>query len=153
MTTIPRVAPTSKVPLTDGFKTKIAFASDPDVAFWENSSTPPGIDGGEKVAMSNMFNVDWHTDAPQALKRLTDSSLNAFWNPKYLAEVLALINVNGWITVTFSDGTTLDFVGYLQSAIPQSFEIGQPPMIAIKINPTNRLNTGVETVPVITPGT
>ncbi len=150
MPTTPRTAPTGAA-MQDGYKTVIAFAADPDILLWEESVQPPGVDGGEKMSMTTMFNDEWHTFAAQALKMLTDSAITCKYVPAAYPLIVALVNINGWITIHFPNLGTLDFVGYLQSAIPNSHEIGTPPTIALKINPTNRLNTGVETDPVYTP--
>ena len=148
MTTTTRVVPTV-LDMEDGFSTKIAFKLDPNIEFFENSVTPPGIDVGEKIDMSSMLNEEWRTFAAQVLKTLTDVTINASYNPVLYPSVVALVGKNDWITIHFPNGAKLNFYGYLQSAVPQSHEIGAKPMIALKINPTNRHpTTGVETDPV-----
>lgn len=145
MTTTARTTP-SGVPLEDGFSTKIAFAADPNIDFWEMSVQPPGLDIGEKIETTSMLNDTWRTFAAQVLKTLTDSNLTVKYDPAVYDQIIALQGVNGWITLHFPNGDTLDFVGYLQSFTPQTNEIGQLPTAAIKINPTNQL-LGVETAP------
>ena len=36
--------------LDDGFSTKVAFAADPTIAFFEKTVQPPGFDGGDATA-------------------------------------------------------------------------------------------------------
>ncbi|GIW60121.1 MAG: hypothetical protein KatS3mg087_1187 [Patescibacteria group bacterium] len=149
MATTARTAPTGKR-LSDGFSTKIAFAADPDVTFWEISVTPPGWDGGDKIDDTTMFNTAYRTFAPRKLIEGTDISAVVAYDPKVINEILALINVNGWITVHFPNGDTLDFVGYLKSFVPSELSEGERPTADITIVVTNRLDTGVETAPVFT---
>lgn len=149
MTITARTAPTG-IPMINGFKTTIAFAANAAVKFWEETVAPPGFDGGEKVEMTSMLNISDRTYAAQVLKTLTDTNITAFWVPALYTDIVALINTNGWITVHLPDLSNIRFVGYLQSAIPQAHTNNSPPKIDIKINVTNRLNNGIETVPVWT---
>lgn len=132
--------------LDDGFSTKIAFAADPDVSFWEKSVKPPGIDGGDAIDTTTMHNTTWRTFAARALRTLTESSITVAYDPKVYDQIVALINVNGWITVHFPDGSILNFVGFLRSFEPGDNSEGAQPEATISITPTNILN-GVETAP------
>jgi hypothetical protein len=60
------------------------------------------------------------------------------------------INVNDEITVTFSDGSTLAFWGFLKSFEPSENTEGEQPEAEITIFPTNVDNSGAEQVPVLT---
>lgn len=148
MTTTARSTPGGSA-LEDGFSVKIAFAADPDVSLWEKSVQPPGVDGGEQIDVTTMFNTDWRTFAPRSLKSLTELSIVAAYDPAVYDQIVALINDNGWITVHFPDGSKLDFVGYLKNFAPQALQEGQQPTANCSIVPTNML-AGVETDPVYT---
>lgn len=148
MATTTRATPSGAY-LNDGYSTKIAFALDSDIEFWEKSVQPPGLDIGDKIETTSMLNTEWKTFAAQSLKTLTDSTVTASYDPLLYSSIQNLIGKNGWITVHFPNGDKLDFVGYLQSFVPQSHEIGAQPTCSIKINPTNQL-LGVETDPVYT---
>lgn len=142
--------------LTDGFPTKIAFAADPDVSFWEMTVKPPGIDGGDAVNTTTMHNTDWRTMAPRQLKTLTDSSTTVAYDPNIYNNILALINVVTSVTVHFPDGSTLDFWGYLRKFEPQELKEGEMPQASVDIVPTNYdPSAGTEQAPVLTsvPGT
>lgn len=123
--------------LDDGFSTKIAFAADPDVSFWEKTVQPPGIDGGDPIDTTTMHNTAWRTMAARALKTLTESSLTVAYDPVVYDQIIALVNVEGAITVHFPNGDTLDFFGFLQTFEPDSNEEGSQPEATITIVPTN----------------
>jgi len=136
--------------LTDGFPTKIAFSRDPDISFWETEVTPPGIDGGDAVETSTMFNTDWRTMAPRRLKTLTDATITAAYDPNVFNQLVELCNEEGSVTVTFSDGSTLSFYGYLKMAEPGACVEGEMPTMEITVVPTNYDPTNkVEAAPVL----
>lgn len=145
-----RVTPTG-TKLDNGFSTKITFANDADVSFWEKTVTPPGIDGGDGIDITTMFNTAWRTKAARTLKELTDASVTAAYDPNVHSQIVALVNVEQLITVTFPDTSTLDFYGYLKSFTPGEFQEGEQPTADIEVVCTNlNPNTGLETAPVFT---
>lgn len=134
--------------LNDGFSTKIAFAADADVSFWEKTVTPPGIDGGDPIDITNMFNSAVRTKAARSLYDVTDASLSVQYDPVVYDQIIALINVNTSITVHFPNGDTLDFFGYLRSFTPQENQEGEEPLADIVIVSTNvDSSDGTETAP------
>jgi hypothetical protein len=139
------------IKMDDGFSTKIAFAADPDISFWEKTVTPPGIDGGDAIETTTMHNTTWRSMAARALKTLTESSITVAWDPQVYDQIVALINVEGLITVWFPNGDALDFYGFLKSFTPGDMSEGSPPEAEISIVPTN-INplTGAEAAPVFT---
>lgn len=147
MVTTARITPVGKH-LDDGFSTKIALAADPNVSFWERSVKPPGIDGGDPIDVVTMFNSVYRTSAPRSLISLTDVSGSAAYDPNVFDQIIALVNVNGWITAIHPNGDTWDFVGYLRLFDPPEHQEGEFPLASFTIVVTNRLNSGVETAPV-----
>jgi hypothetical protein len=124
--------------LEDGHSTKIAFARDPDVSFWEVEVQPPGLDGGDAINITTMHNTTWRTMAARQLKTLTECSINVAYDPNVYNNILDhLINQEGAITVHFPDGSKLSFFGYLKSFTPQGNQEGNMPTAAISIVPTN----------------
>jgi len=123
--------------LDDGFSIKIAFTADPDVDFWEKTVTPPGIDGGDAIEQTTMHNTAWRTFAARLLKTLTDASITAAYDPLVYDQIVALINVEGLITVHFPDTSTLDFYGFLKSFAPSDHSEGSQPEADLTIVPTN----------------
>lgn len=140
----------SGIKLKDGFSTKITFATDDNIEFWEKSVKPPGIDGGDSIPQTTMHNTAWRTMAPRQLKTLTESSTTVAYDPVLYTSILALINVETTITVTFPDGSTLAFYGFLQKFEPSELKEGEQPEASVTITPTNFDPTNhVEAAPVL----
>jgi len=148
MTTTARVTPVG-TSLDDGFSTKIALAADPDISFWEKSVTPLGMDGGDPIDVTTMFNVLWRTFALRQLFQGTPVSGTAAYDPIVLDQIVALLGVNGWFTILHPNGDTWDVVGGLRMFTPQENQEGSHPVANFEFFPTNRL-AGVETAPVHT---
>lgn len=138
-TPTPRVNPStdSKIPIQDGHATLITIGSNPDIGFWEKTVQPPGYDGGDAVDTTTMHNETYRTFAPRQLSTLTEVSITAAYDPILYTDILALINVRDTITVTFPDGSTVAFYGYIRSFEPQDVEEGTQAEATIVIQPTN----------------
>lgn len=137
--------------LDDGYQTLISFAADPTVLFYEKTVTPPGVDGGGEVDTTTMLNSAWRTRNPKALITLSNAAMTVAYDPATYPEIVALVNVNNLITVTFPDGDTLDFWGWLNTFTPGEHQEGEQPTADIEIIPSNQNASGVETAPVHTP--
>lgn len=137
--------------LDDGHQTLISFASDPTVLFYEKEVTPPGVDGGGEIDTTVMANTTWRTKSPKSLISLSESSTTVAYDPACYPEIIALVNVNNLITITFPDGDTLAFWGWLNSFTPGANVDGEQPTAEIEIIPSNQNASLVETAPVHTP--
>ena len=137
-----RITPVG-TPFDEGYQSLIAFAADSDLSFWETIVGAPGMDGGDPVPTTTMHNTNLRTFAPRQLKTLTPFQVQGKFNGATIDEVNALINVNGWITVKWPDGTRYSFVGYLKSFVPGQAQEGNPLEGTIEIVPTNQVS-GVE---------
>ena len=137
--------------LDDGYQTLISFASDPTVLFYEKTVTPPGVDGGGEIDTTTMQNSTWRTRNPKALITLSEAATTVAYDPATYPEIIALVNVNNLITVTFPDGDTLAFWGWLDKFIPGEHVEGEQPESEITIIPSNQNASGAETAPVHTP--
>jgi len=130
--------------LDDGHSTKISFSADSSVEFYEKEVTPPGIDGGGPNDVTTMRNLKWRSMSPKKLKTLTDMSATVAYDPLVLnpstGSVFGLVNVNNEITVTFADGSTLKFWGWLNSFRPGSSREGDQPVAEIVVHPSNHDN-------------
>ena len=135
--------------ITDGYPTRIDFAADADVNLWEKVVQPPGMDGGGAINITTMLNATYRTSAPKSLISMTESSFTAGYDPAVYDDIIALINVNGLITITFSDTSTLAFYGFLNLFEPNDHEEGEHPEAEVTIVPTLQ-NAGTETAPVFT---
>ncbi len=138
------------IKMDEGHGTKITFARNPSISFWEKSVQPPGIDGGDAVETKTMFNTQWETMSPSVLMKMTEGKVTAAYDPNLYSSILQLININDVCTVRFPDGSTLAFWGYLQKFEPSELKSGEQPEADITIMPTNRDNSGVEQAPVLT---
>ena len=136
--------------LDDGYQTLISFAANGSVKFYEKSVTPPGIDGGGETDTTTMLNNVWRTRNPKALKTLTNASTTVAYDPAVYPQIVALVGVNNLITITFPDGDTLAFWGWLDKFTPGEHTEGEQPTCEIEIIPSNQNASGTETAPVHT---
>lgn len=123
--------------LRDGYQALITLEVDPDISFWEKQVQPPGIEGGEPIPQTTMHNEVYRTQAPRSLKTVTSTTHQVAYDPVVTNQVVAIINQPTTITVTWSDGSTVAYFGYLRSFIPASMQEGVQPEAAIVIEPTN----------------
>lgn len=145
-----RVSPhTNDIPLFDGHSSTITLGLNPDIAFFEKTVTPPGLEGGDPIDTTTMHNTTWRTKAPRALKDLEPITTTAAYDPILYDEILEAINRRDTITVTFSDGSTLCFYGFVQNFKPNELQEGEMPDASITIVPTNQDTAGVEEGPVL----
>jgi hypothetical protein len=139
------------IKLDEGFPTKITFSRDPNIEFWEKTVKPPGLDGGDPVDTTTMHNSTYRTMNPRKLKTMTAMSTKVAYDPVVYSSILELINVKDTVTVTFSDGSTLAFYGYLKEFSPDDIDEGKQPEAGITIIPTNQHpTTGAESGAVLT---
>lgn len=141
--------------LTDGFQSLISFAKDNAPLFYEIEVTPPSVGIGKPIPVSTMRNTKYNTFASSVLLTLGQMKVQVAYNPTTItADIIAQVGVNQLITVTFPDGSTLAFYGYLDMFTPSSLVEGKRPTAEIIIQPTlrNTANPPVETAPVVTGG-
>src|SRR5688572_8154423 len=127
----------SGIMLRDGHSSLVTIGADPDCSVWEKTVNPPGVDGGDSIEQTTMHNDDWRTFAPRSLKTLTESTFKASYDPIYFTQLLLLINVRTTITITWREGSTLAFYGYLKAFIPDELAEGTQPEATVTILPTN----------------
>jgi len=136
--------------LTDGHPTTITFdalGSGVTLLLKETSVTPPGIDGGGPNVTTTMRNTVWRTKQPKALVELTDASCTFQYDPAIYDQILSIVNVNGIILVEFSDGSTLEFYGWLNNFTPGECVEGTMPTATGTIHCSNQDNDGNEIAP------
>ena len=134
--------------LNDGHSTTYEFSVAPSVLFREKEVTPPGIDGGGPNDTTTMRNVEWRTRQPKALKTLTESAVTVSYDPAVYDDILAMINVNQLITLTFSDGSTLAFWGWFNNFTPGACVEGEQPTADCTVVPSNQDSNSDEVAPV-----
>lgn len=135
------------IKLKDGYRTLFTFAADPDVSFWEKTVKPPGLDGGDAIEQTTMHNEDYRTFAPRSLITMTESSMTAAYDPAVLTQIMALINIETTITISFADGSTWAFFGFLKSFETNELQEGEQPNASVSIvctnfDPTNKVEAG-----------
>lgn len=145
-----RVTP-SGIRVDNGHRTTVTFATDTNFEIWEKTVTPPGLDGGDEIDTTTMWNTTYRTKAPRTLKDMTPFEVTAAYDPVVFSSALALINVKTTITVTFPDGSTLAFYGYLKSLEFGELAEGEQPEVTLAVTPTNQdPSTGAEEAAVLT---
>jgi hypothetical protein len=98
-----------------------------------------------------MHNDTYRTMGPRRLKTLTEFEMTAAYDPSLFTAALALINVKTTVTVTFPDGSTLAFYGFLQKIEFSELVEGEQPECTITVVPTNQdPTTGAEEAAVLT---
>jgi hypothetical protein len=147
----PRLTPTAKK-LGDGFKTLITLAGNTAIEFWEETVTPPAIEGGDAIESATMHSVLWRTKTPRKLITMGDVQARVQFNPSLYTSILARVNVPDTVTITFPDHSSLAFYGYLKSFAPAELSEGAVGTGTITITPTLAdPTTGAEQGPVYTP--
>lgn len=141
--------------LDDGHPTTISFtggftAGAGALLMYEKELTPPGIEGGGANDTTTMRNSTWRTRSPKKLITLADAGIVVAYNPEVFDEMVAMVNVNNEITITFPDGSTLAFWGWIDSFVPNACVEGEQPTADVTIVPSNQNAAGVETAPVLT---
>jgi hypothetical protein len=136
--------------LDDGFATLISFAENPTVKFKEKSVTPPGLDAGGAIDTTTMRNTAYRTQAPKSLKTLTETSCTVAYDPEVYPEIEAMLGVNQQITITWPDGSSRSFWGWLDKFTPGEHSEGEQPTAEISILPSNQDADGAETAPTLT---
>ncbi len=131
-----RVAPTGRK-LKQGYRSTITFDRDTNVNLFEKTTKPPGIDGGDPVDQTTMFNNDYRTMAPRELVTLTPITYKAAYDPVVITELLAMVNIEQTITETFPDGSTVAYYGYLRSVEFDELVEGTQPECTVTVVPTN----------------
>ena len=132
--------------LTDGFSSTISFASDSSVSVWEVEVTPPSIQGGGGHRTSTMRNTTYHTNSPGSLIDIGDCTVLVAYDPATWSEMIAMCNVEQLITVTWPDGSSLAFYGWVDVFEPTSLVENEMPTANMTIKASNN-NSGTETGP------
>lgn len=140
--------------IDDGHSTTIEFSAESSadaLMLWEKTVTPPGLEGGGANETTTMRNVLYRTKSPKKLITLVDSSVKVAYDPEVITNLLTIINTNNQITITYPDGSTVVFWGWLDSFIPDPLVEGEQPEATVVIIPSNQNDSLVETAPVFTP--
>ncbi len=132
----------------EGFHVHITIAGFPNISFWEKDVQGFGIEGGPPVDQTTQFNVALRTKWPRQIYDLDPIACNVAYDPGLMPSIILAINRNDTITVTFQDGSTGAFWGYLNSFKAGPMVEGQQPMAQVVFQPTNLDNSYAEQAPV-----
>jgi hypothetical protein len=137
--------------IDDGHATLIEFSEAPNLKLYEKEVTPPGLDGAGGNNTTTMRNVEWRTFAPKKLKTMTELTASvAYATDAVYQDMPSLLQVNQLITVTFPDGSTVEFWGFIDKLAPQRNTEGNQPTMELTVVCTNQDDTGAEVAPVYT---
>lgn len=136
--------------LTDGHPTRVTFyalGTGVTLLAKEKEVTPPGFDGGGENDTTTFRNEVFRTRQPKKLITLTNGSLTVQYDPAIYDQILSLINVNGVIRTDFSDGSAIEFWGWLNNFTPNNIVEGAMPTAACTIIASNQDDSGNEIGP------
>lgn len=131
----------------DGFATLVDIAG---ATLYEKGVQTPGLDGGGAIETTTMRNTTYRTKAPKSLIDVTDISFRAAFDAIALTTLIASINVNQEITLTFPDTSTLVVWGWLDKFTPDESVEGEQPEAQCTIVVSNVNGSDVETAPAYT---
>jgi hypothetical protein len=124
--------------LENGYQSLITFEDNATIGLYEKTTTPAGLEGGDKIDITTMHNTDYKTYAAQALSEMSDGQMTVGYDPSQLTAINTLINEAQVITQTFSDGSSWCYYGYLKSFTPAQLANGTHPEATCVIVTTNR---------------
>lgn len=134
--------------LDDGFATIITLANIPTIKLFEKEVTPPGYSAGGPIDTTTMRNTAYRTMAPRYLKSLTQVTATVAYATDALTDIWAQIGVIQLVTVTYPDGSSLQFYGWIEEFTPGNHTEGEQPTATLTIQPSMRDLNGNEVAPV-----
>ena len=137
----------NEIRLDDGFATIISFENIPTVKLYEKEVTPPGMTAGGPIDTTTMRNTAWRTMSPRKLKSLTPVSATVAFATDAIPVVQGQVGINQQVTITFPDGSTIVFWGWIETFTLGRFTEAEQPTATITIQPGNVDNDGAEVAP------
>ncbi len=143
------------IQLEEGFSAKLAIENMLTISFWEKTVGVPAIEGGDPIDQSTMHNTTWMTQLPPTLKKLEPFTLTAAYDPNVISQAIAQCNINQTLTVSWPDGSTLAFFGWLRKIEFADMALGTLPECTVTLEASNLDGSGAEQAPVYVdvPGT
>jgi hypothetical protein len=139
--------------LKDGYKVTITLGGPGANLYGEIEITPPEIDGRGGIDMTSMRNLAWVTMAPKSLKQLNPVNAKLMFDPSLIPAVYARVQRNTLFTITFPDGATLTFWGWIDKMTHDPLKESERPTLTVVIQPSNLNSQCQEAGPVFTAGT
>lgn len=124
-------------PLQSGHSTKITIALNPTISFWEKTVSGGGVNTGDKIDITTMFNTRYATFAPQPLLEPEDITATCAYDPNVLTQLNSVAGVETTLTVTHPDGSTEAWYGFIMSAVRGENTRGEQPTIEVTFGVSN----------------
>ena len=137
--------------INDGHGTIYSFSLEPSVLFKEKAVTPPGLQGGGPNDTTTMRNIRYRTRQPKKLLTMSESKLTASYDPEVYDAIVDMMQVNQEITITWPNGASLTFWGWLDDFTPGEMVEGAQPTAEVTIIPSNQDDADTEAAPTYTP--
>ena len=137
--------------IDDGLGASISFggaSSGVTLLVYEKEITPPGVSGGGANETSTLRNSTWRTNSPKGLISLSEASFQCAYDPECYDEIIAMLNDNQEVVITFPDDSTLTFWAWIDSFTPGPMTEGAQATADVTIIPSNQNAAGTETAPV-----
>lgn len=131
-----RTAPVG-IPLTEGYQILLAMSQDPDISIWEKTIKLPGIDAGDAIDITTQHNTKWTTMVSGALLTLTEFTVVGSFDPDAYNQLIAIMRVNGAMTIHLPDGSTISFFAYVKAVEGPEGKRKEQPDMTVTIQPTN----------------
>jgi hypothetical protein len=141
--------------ITDGHRTLISFQLAPSLKIWQVDVTPPGLDAGGANDVTVMENLRYRTFMPKHLVTLTEAGATVQYDPIFYNDLVEMIGINQLCFVTFPDGSSVEFWGWLDKITPNAAKEGEPPTATMRVIPSNMDDTTdpfEEVAPLYLPG-
>lgn len=130
--------------LTNGYASFYVIGTFQTIGFFEKEVTPFGLEGGDKIDVTTMYNHYVKTFAAQALYEASDAEMTVAYDPGVLDSLSGAgsgaINSNQTITIHFPDTSTWDTFGYIQNFSPSAMTNGEQPEATVSMVFTNLNN-------------
>ena len=138
--------------LRNGHRTLIAI-SGITALFEEIEVQPMGLDAGGPISQVTMRTTLWRTASGKPLISATKVSVKVAYDPLVLSQMSNILGKNRSIVLTFANGNTLTFWGFVDKFTPDTATSEDRPEAMLEIEITNLDASNVETGPVMVAAT
>lgn len=133
--------------LQDGFVSRITFSADDTVEVKSISAKPPGFAGSGGISQTTMENVQWMTQLPGALIKVSDMTEVVAYAPAAFVKIAAMMLVNQLIGWEWPNGKFGSLWGWIETFEPGELTIGGKPTGTVTILVSCIDDTGAEIGP------
>lgn len=130
--------------LDDGFSTLVTFAGKPNIKLWTKTTKPIGLSGGGPIETKDMHRTRFRTKKPKKLLDITPGEIKCAYATEVINDIVDHLQTLDEITITFEDGTTWMFWGWMDEFMPDDCEEGAQPTATVKFEASAEDDQGVE---------